>query len=862
MSTPHDASTPRYATFSLAIFFLSGIAGLGYQIVWARMFAIGLGHELPSVFAVIAAFFGGLALGGLALDRRVSVSSRPGRWYAGLELLIGSWALLTVVLIPQLNLLVHGLTGVAPSPLRHWLVAFGLPFLGLLPATVAMGATLPAMDRFVSALRSEGRPIGSLYAANTLGAAAGVLLSAFVLVPEFGFRMTVVIFAAVNFLCALSILVWPGGREAGREAVVDPVADNVSPARLKVTLALTGLLGIGYEVLSVRVMAQVLESTVYSYASALTVYLLFTSLGAAIYYRWARRSAFRPALIHLLIGLATTCLLGVLVLGRAGELYEAIAVGTQPSLARGVTAESVLAALVFAGPTLFMGATFSHLAQAARHARGGIGRALGINTIGGTVAPILFGVILLPHFGAKIVLTLTALGYLLLIPTWRDMRAAAAVVPLGLVWALPPNLVLVTPPQGGRILAYREGVMAAVSVVDDAEGHRYLKVNNRFHMGGTVGHFSQRRLGHVPLLLHPGPERALFLGVGTGISAGAATIYPGLHIDAVELVPEIVELIPHFDDLNGRLLEHPNVEVYVADARRFVRASREQYDVVVADLFHPARDGSGALYTREHFQAIRDRLAPGGLFCQWLPLYQLDHEMLRLILRTFLDVYPHAQAFMSHYNVETPALALIGSTEPLDFPTDWFERRTAGTPIVDGLFRHQQGLSDGFALFGLYVADRDGLARFAGEGPLNTDDRPLVVFRAPRFIYVQHRYPYERLMALLEMARPDLSALFAAPDPDAGFIADLQALLRARDRFLAGEVAYFNGQIGDALVAWVESARISPNFDVGYLYAIQYARDVAGPAPDLTRGLLRKLRGENPNRPEAGRLLSELFGER
>ena len=846
------------------VFFGSGIAGLGYQMVWARMFSVGLGHEIPSVFAVVAAFFGGLALGALLLDKRISTSRAPGRWYAGLEIAIGLWALGTIALIPWINTVIHDLVGVDPSPARHWSVSFLVPFLALLPATAAMGATLPAMDRFVSSLAQQGRTIGGIYAVNTLGAAAGVIASTFFIMPVLGFRGTVIIFAAINLLCAAVMLLWPAQHETQREPVLEPIEDGLPAWRLNLTLLVTGLLGIGYEILGVRVMAQVLENTVYSYAAALIVYLCFTAIGAALYQRLLSRRGFRPTLAWLVLGLSTSCLVGVFVLAEARTIYHAIAMESGGGFGRALLAEFTVAALVFAVPTLLMGALFSHLAQASRREGGGVGRALFMNTLGGSLAAICFGVVLLPMIGAKWALAIVAIGYLTLMPTWRHQRAVYAVVPLLLVLVLPANLVLVTPPPGGRTLEYREGVMAAVAVVEDRDRERYLKVNNLFQMGGTVSGFSERRQAHIPLLLHPRPERALFLGLGTGITAGAATIYPELEIDAVELLPEIVDMLGWFEAENGGLGTHPRVSLSVADARRFIRATDEVYDVIVADLYQPARDGSGMLYTREHFRAIANRLKPGGIACQWLPLYQLDTEMAQLIIRTWLEVFPHTHAFLAHYNVDTPVFGLIGSQQPLVFSADWYERRTGGTTILNDLFEQRQALYDSFALLGTFVASREQLERFVGPGPFNTDDLPLVTYRAPKFIYQKAVAPYARLQAILAETERDPAPLFSA-DETSPFVTELRAYLQARDEFLAGSIERTRGNAAAGVREFVRSAELSPQFLTGYLTALQYALSLSqsGNPRDRAeaRSILRDLRNANPARPEAAEALRQMFGE-
>ena len=188
------------------VFFVSGLCGLGCQFAWTRAFGIGLGHEMPAVLSVVAAFFGGVALGAWSLDGVISRSPRPGRWYAVLELVIGIWGLLLAGLLPVANDLASHLIGLAPSAFRHWAAAFSIPFLVLLPATFSMGATLPAMDRFVSPLMAGGRAIGALYAVNTIGAVAGTLAGTFLIVPATGLSGALVLFAGLNMLCGIAIL--------------------------------------------------------------------------------------------------------------------------------------------------------------------------------------------------------------------------------------------------------------------------------------------------------------------------------------------------------------------------------------------------------------------------------------------------------------------------------------------------------------------------------------------------------------------------------------------------------------------------------------------------------------------------------
>jgi spermidine synthase len=609
-------------------------------------------------------------------------------------------------------------------------------------------------------------------------------------------------------------------------------------------------------------MSQVLENTVYTFAAILSVYLLGAAIGGGAYQLLGRRAPAGPLLGRLVDGLCLACLGGVFVLSRSAAIYAWGRSVFGRDLAGSAAAEGLLAAAALGVPAILMGATFSHLAQSARGAAQGVGRALGLNTLGGALAPFVFGVALLPAAGSRGAMVLLALGYLLLAPglSWARLGPAAAAILLA--WLAPRDLVLVGGVNGGRVLLHREGVMATVAVVDDPEGNLYLKINDLYREGGTRGVFGERRQAHLPLLLHPDPRRALFLGVGTGLTLGAGASHPRLDAVGVELVPEVVGLLDVFHRDEGPLTRRPNVRIAVADARRYARASPGRFDVVVADLFHPARDGSGFLYTREHFGAVKALLAEGGLFCQWLPLYQLDASVARTIVRSFLDVFPEAGALIAHYNALTPALGLVGSSRPLKYRIPYFERR-AGDGLAAALDAQRQALYDDFTLFGAIVAGRGDLARFAGPGPLNTDDLPIVRFEAPRFIYAGGGPPYAVLAEILRSLDPDPSAFLESEDPAAAaeFAGRLRRYLAARDRFVEGAVAGLEGRAADMLALYVDSARASPDFETGYALAVHEAAGIAREDPAAARAALRALVEIRPGKSQAAAALRDLFGE-
>ena len=849
--------------FLYVIISLSGFAGLGYEMVWTRMLGIGLGHEVISVLAVVGALFCGMALGAWRLDTRVSQSPRPGRWYAFLELGIGLWSLVLVLLIPWAHPFGAAFIGVDPSMLRHWSVAFALPFLLLLPATFAMGATLPAMERFFSRLRQNGWSIGGIYAANTFGAVLGILMTTFVIAPAVGFRTTAVILSMVNFTCALAVISGPARSERQRPPVPTQHATSQGSPRIFATLFLTGLLGIGYEVLVVRVASQLLENTVYSFAGLLAVYLTGTAFGAAIYQKFAVRRHDDIVLTCLLQCLALFCLVSIAMLPFSERLFLSMRGIAGGGMSGSIAAETGFAAVVLFFPTVLMGAIFSHLAQSARSASGGIGRAISMNTLGASLAPVTFGVILLPTIGAKLSLVAVSLGYLCLIPSRRWKLWIPTAIPVSLVVIIlsaPAGFNFITLTPGSRIVTHMEGVMAAVSVIKDSRKDTYLKVNNKFVMGGTASRFSDWSQGHIPLLLHQNPKTALFLGLGTGATFAASADYPELASHGVELVPEVVNVLPYFEKATGPIAHNPRLRIHVADARRFVNSCSQSFDVIVADLFHPARDGAGFLYTVEHFQAIKALMNPGGVFCQWLPLYQMDLDVLRTIIRTFMHVFPDGRGFIATYSLKTPIVGLVSNGgHNVRYPTDYMNKRITGPLLARKLASLR--LDSNYTLFGNFIAGPRELIDFAGPGLLNTDDRPLIIFKAPQFAYTGNAPAYERLFALLDTSHPEPDQILksARTAEERAVHNRLKAYWAARNRFLHAGVGVNQtvslekmlDQVKNPLLAIV---RESPDFEAAYDPLLAMAHQLYETNPDAAQRLLRELEEVNPLRQEARQL--------
>ena len=309
---------------------------------------------------------------------------------------------------------------------------------------------------------------------------------------------------------------------------------------------------------------------------------------------------------------------------------------------------------------------------------------------------------------------------------------------------------------------------------------------------------------------------------------------------------------------------NPRLHLIAADARRFVKARGPDYDVIVSDNFHPARSGSGALYTVEHFQAVKARLSASGVFCQWLPLHQLDLETLRSIVQAFIAVYPAAGAMLATHSLETPVLGLVARKDARRFDLQMLRQRLSGA--IDNTMLPQRladfGIADEFALLGAFVAGPQALAHFAGDAPLNTDDRPVVAYRAPRITYAPDSPPRDRLLALLQLLKVEPTELIDA-GADASWPQRLAAYWAARNRFIqagrdvraSADVKEMLSQVREPLLSVL---RISPDFRPAYDPLLRMALSLGRTDSPAARALLSELVQTQPARTEAAQALRQL----
>lgn len=731
---------------ALACFFLSGFAGLVYEICWIRKAALVFGSTTLAVSTVLAVFFAGLALGSWWIGRRAVRLRRPLLVYAGFEIALAVFAAATPLLFGLVDRtygwLFPLLSGrpVALEAGRVLLVA-----AALLVPTVLMGATLPLFCRqFVDRRARIAGSVGFLYGLNTLGAACGAAAAGFWLLPRIGVTGSIMLAAGLDVLAG--VVVWALRWEAPRIGAADgaagdpEAADARSPsplsaggpgsgrgrtALISALFLATGLVALGGEVLWSRFLALVVRNTVHTYTIILSVVLLGIVLGSWIASRLFDRDLPRAAWFGGLQ--AASALLMLLLMSLPADFWRGLGQGSWPYL------------VLLLPPAAMSGALFPLAMRMVlddpRLAAAGVGRMSAINTIGGIAGSLATGFLLLPVLGmAASLRILTLLGVLGAAAAWLGLgrgriasRAAAAALVLAAWLAIPPLTGTRLPADllapRDKLVDLAEGMSATLAVVR-GEDTLNLEINRHWQGQDTKCH--QIMAAHVPMLLHPRPRDVMVVGVGTGQTAGRYLMYDIESLECVDIEPEIFPFIAeHFDTA---WMDDPRTALIGDDGRSHIAHGDRLYDLISVEVGQVFRPGVDAFYTREFYREAAARLRPGGMVSQFVPLAFLGPDELRGIVATFLEVFPGGVLW---YN--TAELLLIGTR-------DGQPRLDAGRlallregPVGEDLRYSQWGgprewLNDPVNFLGGFLCGTRGLDALAAGGAIYRDDRPVLAY--------------------------------------------------------------------------------------------------------------------------------------
>ncbi len=779
-------------------YLVSGAAALALEMLWMRSAALVLGGTASTTATVLACYFVGLALGAAAAARP---TPRPARRYALLELGAAIAAVWSVVVFTGLR------TDAAQRALASWPGTGVLAVaIAIVPATVCLGGTLPAIGQALAPRGTLRWRAALLYALNTVGAMLGIAAAGFGLPAAIGVLGSYVAAAALSAsagLLALSVAravdSQPPTADPARASPSASMSEgsrfdarydagavfDVSHTRLYLIAAASGALGLGLEVLWVRFFAQVLHNSVYSFTAVTLVVVAGLALGAAAAALLLRRFAARTVASAALTACAVATIAGfwLFVHRTDGLAYVGMHTGLGEYLGRIVLLTAVTAAPAALASGAILPALWAIWGDANGAARP-LGTLAAANTLGGAAGALVMGFVAVPTIGLRAGLLLSALGYLVV----ADALAAPRLRPLLLALALAVPLVdplraplvhLRTDSEAPRALL--EGSSGVVSVVADG-GDLQLRLDNYYVLGGTAAAANERRLGLLPLLLHPHPQRVAFIGLATGITASAAPALDVAETTVVEIVPEVATAArTHFAAWNDGILDQPNVRLVLDDGRRFLQATEDRFDVIVSDLFIPWHAGTSSLYAREMYATVARRLAPGGVFCQWLPLYQLTREEFDVIAHTFLAVFPDVHLWRADFYPDRPVVALVGRLAPAAVDLEEVRGRIERLPV----WSRDDLLASPLGLAMLHAGDLRAAAGDFEHAPLNTDDRPYIEFLAPRLTRMTAAGDKDWFIG--ESLAGFYDALAAHPSPTAAFRPATDAIA-ATER--AGRVMY------------------------------------------------------------------------
>jgi spermidine synthase len=749
--------TRRVELAPYALFLFSGVAALVLEVVFLRELAWLFGNSAAATALVLAAFMAGLALGAALFGRMADRTARPLRLFGLLELgTAASGATLAWLLSSGRELFLGPLRALEHGPGQR-AAGFLLAFTLVLVPTVLMGGTLPALSRVV--IRSMSRFVGGLgllYGVNTLGAAAGVFLAGFYLLELAGVSRSAYLAALVQVAVGLTALGLDRAAESTRRRPASPPettpASDSPPERAAavrrwaclIAACVGGLAVLGYEVVWTRLLSLFMRSFSYSFSLMLALFLVGLCIGAVlltVFARWVKDPA--RALGWIQIGM------GAWVASTLLWLPGLMAPVPASSFTDFLFRSALRAAPVVLPPTILSGMALPLAARgfSLRGSRLGtdIGLVYGLNTLGAVAGALVAGLVLLPTVGAPAALSLLAAvnalagTLVLLLATRSPVRtvvavcvAAACLLPLAGGGERFVNAFLAASRGSetfGDLLFFHEGATDTIAIVRRTYGFRDPEakslVTNGVAMSATVKPVWRYMAaeGHLPVLFCASPEKALVLGVGTGITLGAVVSHPSLRsITAAELSEGVVRGLPYFAGENERAYEDPRVTLLREDGRHFLALTRERFDLITLEPPPPIVAGSVHLYTRDFYRLCLDRLEPGGVVAQWLPLHAQSLASARMTARTFLDVFPHATLWLPSVR----DAVLIGSAHPLRLDLERVEKAYGQEETRENLSRAY--LETPETLLATYLLDREGIATWAGDAPVITDEHPWMEF--------------------------------------------------------------------------------------------------------------------------------------
>lgn len=755
-------SVARLFPVLLALFVGSGVAALIYETVWFQLLELTVGSSAVSIAVLLATYMGGMCIGSIGFSRVVKPEHNPLKVYAFLEFGIGACGILALVTLPYaggiyLAIGGHGAAGLAVRGL--------LSAIALLPPTILMGATLPAISRYVESTPSGLQWMGYLYGGNTLGAVLGTLVAGFYLLRAFDMLVATLVAVSVNAVIGGMALLLSHRSSYQLETPAQapkPGKHRLAPVEptpvwpVLVAIGLSGFTALASEVVWTRVLSLHLGATVYTYSIILAAVLLGIGVGSYAGAWLTRYRDWTRTLLGLCQALLTVTMAWaayfVMVVFPVSSNEAALA-PAQLTVFSHDLGQGLLCMLPAA---LLWGASFP-LALAAASRPGedpgaSVGRVYAANTLGAIVGSLATSLILMAWLGSQRVLQLliisaVASSVTVLLPLGARAKAKGKRAVPQLAWLVTVPIVLglltvfTIRPLPGQLVGYGpasakwqpgmcnfvyvgEGMNSSVAISQQSDG-----IMN-YHNAGKVQASSQpgdlrleRMLGHLTTLQPENPKNVLVIGCGAGVTAGAVSVDP--RVEKLTIC-EIEPLVPkaasaYFAAHNASVVSAPKTRVVIDDGRHYLMTSKEKYDAITCDPFDPWTKGAASLATVEFFESAKEHLNPGGTITFWVPLYQMRMATAKCEIGTFTKVFPNSVVWdnVTNGGGDIVLSARVGGG-PID--VDEVERRLAEddyAPVRESMA--SVGFDSAHELFASYAASGPDLAPWLSNAHINTD---------------------------------------------------------------------------------------------------------------------------------------------
>jgi len=617
--------------------------------------------------------------------------------------------------------------------------------------------------------------------------------------------------------------------------------------------AISGYCSLAYEVLWTRILVFFLGSTTYAFATMLSVFLFGIAAGSLIFAKIADRWRNLPSLfgtVQLGIGL-----LAILLLPAFGELWE-----IRTSLPSGRIWSFFSCLIVMLPPTLLMGGSFPLVAKIYTQNMNRLGRSIGniysINTLGAIAGSFIAGFVLMPLIGIQRSILLIAsinviVGELLIFCSPAMQRFRWAGVAITLFILLIGNLATPTgdivlksaifkhQPPGNKLINYDEDVDANVTTMVDGDGVRRLYADGlQVAEDSRWDSPSHRVIAHLPLLLHKRPKRALVVGFGVGLTTHSITQH-GVEVDAIEISPGVIKANKYFTHVNGDVLDNPLVHLYEDDGRNFILTTRNKYDVISTGIVHPlVSSGSSSIYSKDFYELCQRILTEDGIMCQWVPLHHLPEKYYKMIIRTFIEVFPHTTLW---YKYTPDFVILIGTPKKLRINYKDFIARSLIPAISAGL-KHDD--LDGISLLDSFMMSEENLRKYVGAGPIHTDDRPRLEFFPIQLLKasIPSGMPSQNILSMKDFRKPIIPLLTnigRTAEERATVKNKLDTYFKATQHLILGQIDYARGKYADAAEKFHTAFNLNPDDDT-IKYNLSVAAKLAKENIDAQMALIEK----------------------